>query len=81
VRIVKHLHLSDHFRFARDVFFARGFGAAFGAGLRRGVFQYGDLHFGQTIGSTSASRGTQSCSQRSQMNTVIIRCSVAIGCT
>ncbi len=32
----------------------------------RGVFQYGDLHFGQTRGSFSVSRGIHSCSHRSQ---------------
>jgi hypothetical protein len=33
---------------------------------RRGVFQYGDLHLGQIIGSRVLSRGSHSCSQRSQ---------------
>jgi len=38
----------------------------FSALTRRGLFQYGLLHFGQTRGSCSMSRGTHSCSQRSQ---------------
>ncbi len=39
-----------------------------GFGCFRGLFQYGDLQRGQTRGSWPASRGTHSCSQRSQRN-------------
>ena len=37
--------------------------------LFRGVFQYGDLHFGHTRGSSAALRcWSHSCEHRSQMN-------------
>lgn len=47
---------------------------AFFTGRFRGLFQYGFLHFGQTVGSLLMSCGTHSCSQRSQRNpqTVIL---------
>jgi hypothetical protein len=37
----------------------------FATSFRRGVFQYGLLHFGQTSGSLFFSRGTHSCPHRS----------------
>jgi len=52
----------------RQAFRASGFAASF----RRGVFQYGLLHFGQTSGSLLFSRGTHSCPHRSHRKPQIL---------